>query len=310
MINTVTLNPALDYFVELPELQMGRTNRVSSEAIHPGGKGINVAIVAHHLELESRATGFLAGFTGEEIARRVTGIGVEDHFVRADGDSRINIKLKENDINGRVRETEINAHGAEVTRAHMSKLFEAIERFPDNEFLVLSGNVPSTMDSDIYVRIMQHFAHKNFRYVLDSTGEAFRLALPLGPFLIKPNLDELSDFFGRKLTSIPAILEHCEKLQALGAKNVLLSMGEQGALLVDEAKNNYHIKAPKGTLVASSGSGDSMVAGFLAGYLQHRDHQRALELAVAAGSATAFSEGLANQEMIFSILKRMKWRYQ
>lgn len=303
MINTITLNPALDYFVEVDKLDFGKTNRTTDCSLYAGGKGINVAIVAHNLGVKSRATGFLAGFTGEEIARKLKEIGIDEQFVRADGHTRINIKLKENQMKS--RETEINASGAEISAKDMDALYEIIEQFPNGEILALSGNVPSTMSADIYADIIERFAHKNFRIALDTSGDAFRHAIEKQPFLIKPNLSELEDFFACSIAD-DELAHYCKKLQALGAKNILLSMGSDGAMLLDENKEIYRLPAPKGKLVTSSGAGDSMVAGFLVGYFQTQNFAEAFRLSVAAGSATAFSYGLADGESIHLILKNVK----
>ncbi len=303
MINTITLNPALDYFVEVDKLEFGKTNRTTDCSLYAGGKGINVAIVAHNLGVKSRATGFLAGFTGEEIAKQLKNIGIDEQFVRADGHTRINIKLKENKMN--LRETEINASGAGITSKDLDALHEIIEQFPNGEILVLSGNVPSTMNAAIYGDILERFAHKNFRIAIDTSGEALRHAIKKQPFLVKPNLSELEDFFGCSIAT-DELAYYCNKLQELGAKNILLSMGADGAMLLDENKTIHRLPAPQGKLVASSGAGDSMLAGFLVGYLQGKNFAEAFRLSVAAGSATAFSHGLADGESIHRILKNMK----
>ena len=304
MINTVTLNPALDYFVELKTLEIGETNRTVSSSLFAGGKGINVSTISKNLGINSSATGFLADFTGEEIANLITQIGIEDNFVRSLGKTRINIKLKEIEQNS--RETEINSDTLIIEDLHIEELMNKIENFKSGEYLVLSGNVPSSINPQIYANIMKKFAHKNFIYVLDTSGEAFKFAIKEKPFLIKPNIAELREYFSVDIDSEDDAILYCKKLQIQGAKNILLSLGSNGAILIDEEQNIYKRKAPKGKLVASSGAGDSMVAGFLVGYIEAEKSGKskqeifeyALKLSIASGSATAFSEGLAGYETI------------
>lgn len=311
MINTVTLNPALDFFVEVGSLNIGETNRTSSSKIFAGGKGINVSTIAKNLGVKSSATGFLAGFTGEEISRLITEIGIDDNFVRSKGSTRINIKLKETEENS--RETEINSDTLIIEKSHIDELMNKISNFNNGEFLVLSGNVPKSINPSIYSEIMKKFAYKNFVYVLDTSGDAFKLAIKERPFLIKPNIGELSEYFEVDIKDVDEAVIYCKKLQEQGARNILLSMGSDGALLLDEAQNIYKIKAPKGKLVASSGAGDSMVAGFLVGYIEGKSKGKsnkeifeyALKLATASGSATAFSDGLASYTTIYDILKTL-----
>lgn len=311
MINTVTLNPALDFFVEVDKLNIGETNRTSSSKIFAGGKGINVSTIAKNLGIKSSATGFLSDFTGEEISRLITEIGIEDNFVRSKGKTRINIKLKEVEENS--RETEINSDTLIIEEEHIEQLMQKISNFNDGEYLVLSGNVPKSINANIYSEIMKRFAHKNFIYILDTSGSAFKMAIKERPFLIKPNIAELSEYFDVEIKDIDEAIIYCKKLQEHGARNILLSMGSDGALLLDEKQNIYSRKAPKGKLVASSGAGDSMVAGFLVGYIEEKAKAKsdeeafeyALKLATASGSATAFSEGLASYTTIYDILKTL-----
>ncbi len=296
MINTITLNPALDYFVELEQLRLGNTNRAEKSFVSIGGKGINVAVIAARLGMDVRATGFVAGFTGEHLLDELSQMGIDHRFVKVDGLTRINVKLKETTDQ---LETELNGCGMDIGENHLATLFDEIEKFPGGEYLVLSGNVPNTIPSDIYAQIMEKFAGK-FQFVLDTSGEAFAKALPFAPFLIKPNIHELIEFFGEEIDMSNAI-GYCEKLQHLGARNVLLSLGADGAILLTEEGFIIEQAAAEGKLVASSGAGDSMVAGFLAGWIQQNNYDHALKLGAAAGGATAFSEGLAQREMIDSI---------
>ena len=301
MINTVTLNPALDYFIEVDSLHRGKTNRAENTFVSLGGKGINVAVVAKRLGIPSRATGFLSGFTGEHIASEIERMAIENHFIRTEGLTRINIKLKENTEQ---IETELNGTGVLLAEQHLKRLFDKIGALPDGEFLVLSGNVPSSMSPIIYAEIMDRFAHKNFQIVLDTSGKAFAEAISLKPFLIKPNLQELEEHFGRLIDRADAP-KYCKKLQMLGARNVLLSLGADGAVLLTEDGELFQQAAAIGKLVASSGAGDSMVAGFLAGWIETRDHAYSLKLGAAAGGATAFSQGLAEKELIHRIFNEI-----
>ncbi len=293
MINTITLNPALDYFVELEQLRLGNTNRAEKSFVSIGGKGINVAVIAARLGMDVRATGFVAGFTGDHLLNELSQMGIDHRFVKVDGLTRINVKLKETIDQ---LETELNGCGMDIGEKHLAALFDEIEKFPSGEFLVLSGNVPNTIPADIYAQIMEKFAGK-FQFVLDTSGEAFAKALPFAPFLIKPNIHELIEFFGEEIDTSNAI-EYCKKLQHLGARNVLLSLGAEGAILLTEEGFIIEQAAAEGKLVASSGAGDSMVAGFLAGWIQQNNYDHALKLGAAAGGATAFSEGLAQREII------------
>lgn len=304
MINTVTLNPALDYFVEVGNLALGETNRTTKSNIFAGGKGINVSTIAKNLGQNSSATGFIAGFTGEEISRLIKIEGINDDFVRAEGSTRINIKLKENNLES-PRETEINSDSLIIKNFHIEELMKKIEKFNDEEYLVLSGNVPKTIDSNIYAEIMQKFEYKNFKYVLDTSGDAFKKAIKYRPFLIKPNIAELIEYFNTDIKTNEEAINYCKKLQEEGARNILLSLGGDGAIFIDENQNVYQMKAPKGKLIASSGAGDSMVAGFLVGYINEKSFEYALKLAIASGSATAFSEGLASCKTIYDILKKL-----
>lgn len=302
MINTVTLNPALDYFVELPALIHGKTNRTNRTSVASGGKGINVSIMSETLGMKSRATGFLAGFTGEEISRRLCEANIEDHFVQTGGMTRINIKIKEHLCAGSLCETEINGDGPDILPAHIESLFDVIDDFPSHDFLVLSGSIPRALSYDFYAQMMDLFRHKYFQIVLDTSGKGLERALSFEPFLIKPNRSELEELFEIRFSSQDDMISCCKELQYRGAKNILLSLGADGAILLDESGRIHRQKAPAGTVVASSGAGDSMVAGFLKGYME-KDMSHALRLSVAAGSATAFSAGIANKEAVYKIFE-------
>ena len=293
MIYTVTFNPSLDYIVSVRDFQLGKTNRTCTEQMLPGGKGINVAIVLHNLGIDVMALGFTAGFTGGEIRRRIREIGFRYDFIELDnGFSRINVKLKSD------QESEINGMGPKITGEDVEALFQKLDRLEKGDVLVLSGSIPAAIDDGIYETIMARLSGRGIRIAVDAEKELLLKVLPYHPFLIKPNHLELGEMFGQVLKSKEAILKCAEKLQQMGAENVLVSMAGDGAILLD-AEGQVHTQGvAKGTVKNSVGAGDSMVAGFLAGYLEKEDYGHALKLGTAAGGATAFSDGLGSGEMI------------
>ncbi|EGK62438.1 fructose-1-phosphate kinase [Centipeda periodontii DSM 2778] len=299
MIYTVTFNPSIDYIVRLEDLTVGEINRVNYEQILPGGKGINVSIVLKNLGHDSAALGFLAGFTGVAMQQMLHSFGVKDDFVRLDdGFSRINVKIKAG------RETEINGQGPVITEEAQRTLFEKLGRLKSGDTLVLAGSIPNTLPDDIYERIMEHLAGRGIRIVVDATKNLLRRVLKYRPFLIKPNNHELGEMFGVDLKTDDEIVYHAKKLQEEGATNVLISMAGDGAILLTSEGVFYRSAAPKGTLVNSVGAGDSMVAGFLAGFMESNgDYERAFYMGVATGSASAFSENLATREEALALLK-------
>ena len=299
MIYTVTFNPSIDYIVRLEDLTVGEINRVNYEQILPGGKGINVSIVLKNLGHDSVALGFLAGFTGVAMQQMLHSFGVKDDFVRLDdGFSRINVKIKAG------RETEINGQGPVITEEAQRTLFEKLDRLKSGDTLVLAGSIPNTLPDDIYERIMEHLAGRGIRIVVDATKNLLRRVLKYRPFLIKPNNHELGEMFGVDLKTDDEIVYHAKKLQEEGATNVLISMAGDGAILLTSEGVFYRSAAPKGTLVNSVGAGDSMVAGFLAGFMESNgDYERAFYMGVATGSASAFSENLATREEALALLK-------
>ncbi len=293
MIYTVTLNPSLDYIVTVPGFAIGATNRTWEEQMLPGGKGINVSLVLNQLGVENTAYGFQAGFVGEEIQRRLEILHCSADFIKlASGNSRINIKLKN------YEGTEINGMGPEVSAGEWEQLLEKLNSLLVGDTLVLAGSIPVSLSNDIYREIMDMLAGKDIDVVVDAAGEALLSVLEVHPFLIKPNLDELGQIFDRKLTSRKEIMECAGKLQRRGARNVLVSMAGDGALLLSEDGRIYEAPAPEGELVNGVGAGDSMVAGFLAGWQKSSDPSYAFRMAVAAGSASAFSDHLADAEQI------------
>ena len=299
MIYTVTFNPSIDYIVRLEDLTVGEINRVNYEQILPGGKGINVSIVLKNLGHDSAALGFLAGFTGVAMQQMLHSFSVKDDFVRLDdGFSRINVKIKAG------RETEINGQGPVITEEAQRTLFEKLDRLKSGDTLVLAGSIPNTLPDDIYERIMEHLAGRGIRIVVDATKNLLRRVLKYRPFLIKPNNHELGEMFGVDLKTDDEIVYHAKKLQEEGATNVLISMAGDGAILLTSEGVFYRSAAPKGTLVNSVGAGDSMVAGFLAGFMESNgDYERAFYMGVATGSASAFSENLATREEALALLK-------
>lgn len=301
MIYTLTMNPALDYFVTVDNFELGKTNRTQEEQLLPGGKGLNVSTVLKNLSVGTVALGFAAGFIGEEILRRVEALGVHTEFDQiAEGNSRINMKLK--NING----TEINGNGPTISQHDLDRLWRRLRNLKSGDTLVLAGSVPKSVSQDFYREIMEKLSGKGIRIVVDATGELLRSVLAYHPFLIKPNQHELGDLFGVELTTKDEVVPYAIKLRDLGAMNVLVSMGGEGAVFISEEGNAYMSEAPKGKLVNAVGAGDSMVAGFLAGYELKKDYGYAFRMGIATGSASAFSEQLATKDEVERLLSSMK----
>lgn len=296
MIYTVTFNPALDYVVRVNHFTLGSVNRTVGENIFYGGKGINVSAVLANLGFKSTALGFVAGFTGDEIERGVKNLGFSSDFIRVKkGMSRINVKLKSDE------ESEINGMGPEITKEDVEELFGKLEGLRKGDVLVLSGSIPSSIDSRIYERILEVLKGRGILAVVDAEKDLLLNVLKYHPFLIKPNNFELGDMFGVTLENEEQIAEYAKCLQEKGARNVLVSMAGDGALLVTETDEVHKLGVAKGTVKNSVGAGDSMVAGFLAGYLENGDYGHALKLGTAAGGATAFSDGLGTKEEIMRL---------
>ena len=268
MIYTVTFNPSLDYIVSVNDFQLGLTNRTDSELILPGGKGINVSTILMNLGIDSTAFGFAAGFTGEEIIREVEAMGIRSDFIKIDsGISRINLKLK--NIDG----TEINGSGPEISEEKIEELLRKLDILGEGDILVLAGSIPASMPADMYSTIMERLQHKNVTFIVDATKDLLINVLKYKPFLIKPNNHELGELFDVKLTTREEVIPYGKKLQKQGARNVLISMAGEGAVLVAEDGSVYEAPAPKGTLVNAVGAGDSMVAGFTAGWIEKKDYR-------------------------------------
>lgn len=300
MIYTVTFNPALDYVIRMESLKLGTVNRSSAEAVYYGGKGINVSTVLKNIGVDSVALGFVAGFTGKEIEDGVKNMGVATDFIKLpEGMSRINVKIKAE------QETEINGQGPAISMEQVEKLFEKLDRLERGDCLVLAGTIPASLPSDIYEQIMDRLKDKEIRIVVDATKDLLLNVLKYHPFLIKPNNHELGEMFGVVLKTDEEIVEYAKKLQERGARNVLISMAGDGAILLTETKEVYKMGVPKGTVVNSVGAGDSMVAGFVASYFKEHDYLKALKFGTATGSATAFSEGLATMDKVEELLKTL-----
>ena len=296
MIYTVTLNPAIDYVMRADSIVLGRTNRSRTEELHFGGKGINVSLVLRELGEETTALGFVGGFTGEYLENGLKSLGINTDLVHIEGGiTRINVKLKSGD------ETEINAKGPTVTEGELDALLAKLDTIKSGDTLVLAGSVPSSLPADIYEKMMKSLEGRGVRIAVDAEGALLLNTLKYRPFLIKPNNFELSQIVGRELESDADIESAARELQKMGAVNVLISLGGDGAMLIDEHGNAHRAKAPKITPVDTVGAGDSMVAGFLAGAKNGYEH--ALKLGISAGSATAASVGLAKKEDVFGLFE-------
>ena len=299
MVYTVTFNPAVDYIVRTDEINVGKVNRSISEEILFGGKGINISLVLKELGIKSKALGFIAGFTGRAIEEGVREMGIETDFVHLkDGFSRINVKIKS------AEENELNGQGPRIDSEAIAELYKKLDGLENGDTLVLAGSIPNTLPSDIYEKILEHLSQKDIKVIVDATKELLLNVLKYKPFLIKPNNYELEEMFGVAFKSVEEIVECAKKLKEMGAVNVLVSMAEKGAVLIDENGSVHTCGVCKGSVVNSLGAGDSMVAGFIAGSLDG-DYPYALKLGTAAGGATAFSDGLAQRNDIYRLLQQL-----
>lgn len=300
MIYTVTFNPSLDYIVSCDDFILGQTNRTTKEIIYPGGKGINVSIVLRNLGLDTTALGFLAGFTGGEIKRLILKEGIKNEMIEVNnGFSRINIKLRSS------QESELNGMGPSIDEQSIKKLYQKLDNLTSDDILVLAGSIPSSMPSNIYSDIMDYLKDKNMKIVVDATKDLLLNVIPYKPFLIKPNNHELGELFNVELNTREEVVPYARKLQELGARNVLVSLAGEGAVLVDENGKVYSSKAPKGKVINSVGAGDSMVAGFLYGYKTFNNYNEAFKYGVCTGSASAFSEQLAKLDEVIDLYKNL-----
>lgn len=308
MIYTITFNPALDYTVQVEEFEIGKINRTKSENILAGGKGLNVSIILKRLGIENTALSFIAGFTGKELERKIKQYNIKTDFIEINnGYTRINVKISSLKKNSLIqeRETALNGNGPEITQEDIDELLEKIKKINSEDIVILSGNVPKCINEDIYEIICKELNEKNVKFVVDASQKLLMNCLKYKPFFIKPNKDELEETFNTKIKTKKEIIIYAKKLQEKGAQNVLLSLGGDGAILLTEKNEVYYSNTPKGQVINTVGAGDSMVAGFVAGYLKKKDYKEALKLGIASGSATAFSAGLAMNEEINGLLKQI-----
>ncbi|WMJ79257.1 1-phosphofructokinase [Clostridium sp. MB40-C1] len=296
MIYTVTFNPSIDYYVKVEDFKLGEVNRCKANYKYPGGKGINVSRVLKRLGSPSVALGFVGGFTGEYISKWLNNEGIDIDFVKTNEDTRINVKIQGNE------ETEVNGEGPKITKEQLDELFKKIDKLTSEDFLVLAGNVQSSIDRNIYADIQERCLKNNIKVIVDTTGEALTLTLKNRPFLIKPNNYELGELFNTDIKTEDEIIKYAKKLLKLGAQNVIVSMGKKGARLVCK-DGVYSSSAPKGELINSVGAGDSLIAGFVSEYSRNFNIVEAFRVGVASGSATAFSQDLCTKEEVDELLK-------
>lgn len=299
MIYTVTLNPSLDYIVEVDTVTLGELNRTKNETKFPGGKGINVSQVLKRLDVDSHALGFLGGFTGSYIEGFLKSLGIHTDFVSVDEDTRINVKLKSD------TETEINAKGPNITAENFEALKAQIRKLTSEDILVLAGSIPSTMPKSTYEELVKLCNENGTKFVVDAEGELLKKVLPLNPFLIKPNHHELGDLFNTEINSCEEVIPYAKELVKQGAQNVIVSLAEKGAVLINK-DIALIATSPKGDVKSSVGAGDSMVAGFIATYEKTKSIEEAFRFSIAAGSATAFSIGLCTREKMEGLLPQVK----
>ena len=305
MIFTVTLNPSIDYVVRLDKLTNGITNRTTSEEYYFGGKGINVSCVLAELGLDSTAYGFVAGFTGEAIEKGIRNDRIITDFIKLKhGISRINIKIKAGE------ETEINCQGPHIDDSELERLLQKIDRIASGDTLVIAGSIPNTMPDDVYERMLKRISRKDVKIVVDATKQLLVNSLKYKPFLIKPNRQELSEIFGTEVKTEDDIEKYAKELQKMGAKNVLISLGGEGAMLIDENGEKHKAGVLKEKVINTVGSGDSMVAGFVAGYEKEHSYPYALKLGSVCGNATAFLSGLATREKIDELLVKFEKEFE
>lgn len=301
MIYTVTFNPSLDYIVNVNNLSIGSTNRAQSDMVLAGGKGINVSLILNTLGVDSTAVGFVAGFTGREIVKRVEEAGCSSRFIElSEGLSRINIKIKDR------KETEINAAGPKIEKEYLEELWEILEEVETGDMIVLAGSIPASLPRQIYADILKRMTPKGVKVVVDASGTILHDLINLKPYLVKPNQDELHELFDVQVNTIEEAKNYAKKMRGMGARNAMISLGEVGAVLAAEDGMIYSCMAPRGSAVNTVGAGDSMIAGFITGMLAEVGYEDALKLAVAAGSASAFSKTLATQKEIQELYETLK----
>lgn len=297
MIYTLTLNPALDYYIVVDDLKAGKVNRTKTQRTGFGGKGINVSLVLKEMGVTSTALGFVGGFTGDALENYLKSNDIECDFVKIAGNTRINVKLND---------TDINATGPDISDDEFQRLYKKLDNLKSGDFLVLSGSVPKCLPQNTYEIILERLKNKGIYFVVDAEKQLLLNTLRYKPFLIKPNHHELGEIFTIKINNFDSALLYAQKLQNMGAQNVMVSMGEMGAVLLDQNGKNYAQNAPTGTVISAVGAGDSAVAAFLAEYIKSGDYEKCLKLSVVAGSATAFSGGLAKSEKIKEVYNSLK----
>ena len=301
MIYTVTLNPSIDYVIKVDKLTTGKINRVNEEHVYPGGKGINVTRILKNLDNDNIALGFVSGFTGDYIINSLQELNLKSDFIKVkEGFTRINVKVKSEE------ETEINGQGPKISEEELNQFYKVIDKLVDGDILILSGSIPSCLDERLYENIMQRVEDRDIKVIVDATKNLLLNVLKYKPFLIKPNNHELAEMFNVELNSTDDVVFYARKLKEMGAQNVLISMGKDGALLVTENDEVFASSVAKGEVVNSVGAGDSMVAGFVAGYLKSNSYEEALRLGAASGGATAFSSDLATREFIDKLVDEIK----
>ena len=301
MFYTVTLNPALDYISQVDDFGIGKINRTKTEKILPGGKGLNVSMVLKNLGIDSVAIGFIAGFTGDELRKQMEQKGVKTEFIKVqNGITRINVKISSN------QETALNGIGPDIDEKDIEELLQKINEITSDDLVILSGNIPKSIPKNIYQIICDILEKNNVTFVVDATRELLIDVLKYKPFLIKPNKEELEETFKVKITTKDELVTYAKKLQDMGAQNVLISLGGDGAMLLNKEDKVYYSKAPKGKVINTVGAGDSMVAGFLAGYKKTKDYEQAFKMGIATGSASAFSMDLATAKEVEDLLKDIK----
>jgi len=298
MIYTLTFNPSLDYILTVPHFTCGVVNRTTEEILFPGGKGINVSLVLKNLGFESTALGYFAGFTGKKLKELLEEKGISTEFLPVkEGMTRINVKLRSE------QETEINGQGPAIREDDIEKLYIRLGQLKEEDILVMAGSIPDVMPGTMYMDIMKRLQKKRLKIVVDATKDLLVNVLQYHPFLIKPNNHELGEIFHTEIKEKKDVIHYAKQLQEKGAFNVLVSMAGDGAVLVTEEGNVYQSEAPKGKVVNSVGAGDSMVAGFLAGYLKYGNYEKAFQMGIYTGSASAFSRELATKEEVLTLMK-------
>ena len=301
MIYTVTLNPSIDYVIKVDKLTTGNINRVNEEHVYPGGKGINVTRILKSLDNDNIALVFVSVFTGEYIINSLQELNLKSDFIKVkEGFTRINVKVKSEE------ETEINGQGPKISEEELNQFYKVIDKLVDGDILILSGSIPSCLDERLYESIMKKVEDRDIKVIVDATKNLLLNVLKYKPFLIKPNNHELAEMFNVELNSTEDVVFYARKLKEMGAQNVLISMGKDGALLVTENDEVFASSVAKGEVINSVGAGDSMVAGFIAGYLKSNSYEEALRLGAASGGATAFSSDLATREFIDKLVDEIK----